>query len=398
MFFQERKPKGKLLLTDCSVADVINLRVLKNTCVLIEDGIIKKIGQTSEFSSVDAQRFSINGKTLTPGLIDAHVHLCLSAKPDCHLTINTQSTQQLLNTLKENQQLNIDAGVTTIRDLGSPLEMLSLMSELEKDDITFPSVMASGPVLTVKDGHAVFIGVIAGMSNAANLIKAAAEKGSTLVKIIGTGGNLSPNTDTKGCQYSDEEFSFIVNEARRAGFFVACHAHAASAIDQCLQFGVRSIEHGSYMTEDQLPKFITAGAYWVPTNCPGRMIKSLSEAAQDRVDRRRANLKKAIALGVPLAAGTDAGIGGVPHGSLAHELDEFIDAGMSPIQALRTASLQNAVMMGIESKKGSIDEGKDADLLVFDGDITNNKFSFHNPLMVIKAGSIVKNSLNGRQT
>jgi imidazolonepropionase-like amidohydrolase len=248
-------------------------------------------------------------------------------------------------------------------------------------------------VLTIRDGHAVFIGVVADAANAAELIRAAAAEGAGLVKIIGTGGNLSPKTDTHGCQYSDGDFSAIVAEARRAGFFVACHAHAAAAVDQCLRYGVRSVEHGSYLHPGQFPEFIRAGVFWVPTICPGRLVSPLSEAAQDRVTRRRNNVRQAIGLGVAIAAGTDAGIGGVPHGTLAHELDEFIDAGMNVLQALHAATLQNALMMGLEAHKGSLDAGKDADLLVFDGDIADPAFSFHNPVIVIKGGAVVKSAL-----
>ena len=403
MFFQGKKGKGRLLLTDCILADVVNLRVIRNASVLIEDGLIKKIGQPAIGANVP--RVSLAGKTLAPGMIDAHVHLCLSALPDCHLTLSTQSAEQRLATLKENLRKNIQAGVTTVRDLGSPIEMLSCMRELElstspqgevsgvRGEEFFPSVMASGPVLTIKDGHAVFIGVIAGAANAAELIRAAAAGGAEVVKIIGTGGNLSPSTNTQGCQFSDTEFSGIVEEARRAGFAVACHAHAAAAVDQCLRFGVRSVEHGSYLQPEQLPQFIHAGAYWVPTICPGRLIDNLSEAALDRVARLRTNVRLAIRQGVAVAAGTDAGIGGVAHGALAHELDEFTDAGMTALQALRAATLLNASMMGIEARKGSLEEGKDADLLVFDGDIDVPFFSFHHPSVVIKAGAVVKGSL-----
>ena len=390
MFFEGAKAKGRLLLTNCSVADVVNLCVVRNTNLLIEDGIIGYVGQTA---AADAPKISLAGKTLVPGLIDVHVHLCLSSLPDCHLALNSLSPEQRIETVKENLRLNLNAGVTTVRDLGSPMWMLKDLRELENSGMYFPSVMASGPVLTVREGHAVFIGVVADASNAAELIHAAAGEGAGLVKIIGTGGNLSPKTDTHGCQYSDEDFSAIIAEARRAGFAVACHAHAAAAADQCLRFGVRSVEHGSYLQPEQLKEFISAGAFWVPTICPGRLVSPLSEAAQDRVERRRHNIRLAINQGVAIGAGTDAGIGGVTHGTLAYELDEFTDAGMTALQALSTATLQNACLMEIDAHKGSLEAGKDADLLVFDGDIGAPGFSFHDPLVVIKAGKVVKGSL-----
>ena len=397
MFFQDNA-KGsmtetRLLLEDCILADVVNQQLIHNTCVLIENGIIKRIGVSAGFSiEPELRRISLAGKTLVPGLIDAHVHLCLSALSDCHITLNSLDSEQLTEIVRENLLKNLMAGITTVRDLGSPMSMLSILRELDSSMTTFPSVMASGPVLTTEDGHATFIGVAANASNAAELIKSAASEGAELVKLVGTGGNLSPNTDTHGCQYSDEDFSGIVQEAQAAGFSVACHVHAAAAADQCLRFGVRSIEHGSYIKVEQLPEFIKAGAYWVPTICPGRLVNGLSEAALDRVARRRSNLRHAINLGLNIAAGTDAGIGGVKHGCLAHELDEFMDGGMTPLQALRTATFQNAVMMGIEEKKGSLETGKDADILVFDGDISAPGFSFHNPELIIKAGALVKGS------
>ena len=390
MFFQENRAKGRLLLTDCILADVVNLRVLRNASVLIENGIIRQAGQSI---TADIPRISLAGKTLVPGMIDAHVHLCLSALPDCHLTLNNQSAEQITETVRENLNRNLNAGITTVRDLGSPIGMLTCLKEIECEDGWFPSVMASGPVLTIKDGHAAFIGVIADAARSAELIRASAAKGAEVVKIIATGGNLSPSTDTHGCQFSDADFSGIAEEARRAGFHTACHAHAAAAVDQCLRFGVRSVEHGSYLRPEQLPEFIKAGTYWVPTICPGRLISPLSEAALDRVARRRSNVREAIRLGVAIGAGTDAGIGGVAHGTLAHELDELTDAGMTALQALRTATLGNAVMMGIEAHKGSLEPGKDGDIVVFDGDIETPHFSFHHPSIVIKAGAVVHGSL-----
>jgi imidazolonepropionase-like amidohydrolase len=390
MFFQENRAKDRLLLTDCVLADVTNMHVLRGVSVLIEGGVIRHVGNPLV---INAPRISLAGKTLAPGMIDAHVHLCLSSLPDCHTTLDGLNAEQRMEIIRENLRRNLNAGVTSVRDLGSRMEMLADLRELERGGEHFPSVMASGPALTIKDGHATFIGVVADPSNSADLIRAAAAEGAEVVKIIGTGGNLSPSTDTQGCQFTDEEFSAIVAEARRAGLAVACHAHATAAVEQCLRFGVRSVEHGSYLLPDQLPHFISAGAYWVPTICPGRLIDNLSEAALDRVTRRRSNVRLAIEMGVAVAAGTDAGIGGVAHGALAHELDELMDAGMTALQALRSACLLNAIMMGIETYKGSLEEGKDADLLVFDGDIEAPGFSFHNPSLVIKGGVVVKSSL-----
>lgn len=393
IFYQNRPVNERLLLTDCVIADVVNLRILPGASVLIENGMIRQISSGGDIIS-NARRISLHGKTLTPGLIDSHVHLCLSSLWGCHLDLDRQNAEQRVRIVRENLRLNLQAGVTTVRDLGSPIEMLAELQRLEQCGEVFPSVIASGPVLTVKDGHAAFIGVITSKKNCAKLIHTAAGQGAGVVKIIGTGGNLSPSTDTHSCQFSDSTFSYITETARRAGMSVACHAHAAAAVRQCLNFGVRSIEHGSYLDQTMLPGFLNTGAFWVPTICPGRLVHGLTDAAKERVSLRRSNVRRAIEMGVAVAAGTDAGVGDVPHGSLAHELDELMDAGMTPLQALHAATLQNAIMLGSERHKGSLEAGKDADLLIFDGDITARRFSFHSPSAVIKAGVVVRDSLS----
>jgi imidazolonepropionase-like amidohydrolase len=181
-----------------------------------------------------------------------------------------------------------------------------------------------------------------------------------------------------------------VREAHHQGILTACHAHSAEAIEQCLRFGVRSVEHGLYITPGQLNNFIEAGIYWVPTMCALQRLESVNNKFQEAVSQWRCNLRLAIEMGVLIAAGTDAGVPGLPHGSLPYEIDALISTGMTSLQALRAATLQNATMMGAEHQKGSIAEGMDADLVVFDGDITKPDFAFHRPDAVLKSGKLVQ--------
>lgn len=422
MFFQRDLSAGRLLLTDCIVADVRNLSVLRGVSILLESGKVAAVGGFDPVG-VDAQVVSAVGCTVTPGLIDAHVHLCLSGQPGCHLTLGALSPDEKEGILRENLLMNLNNGVTAVRDLGCPWDTLEMMRQMDGGDAAcpsvqaggdvaypsvqasgdtaypsvqaggdaaYPSVQASGPVLTIPGGHGAFFGEAAYLGRAREIFGRLRKSGAEVVKIIGTGGNLSPNTDCHGTQYTDAEFSGIMDAARAAGFDVACHAHAASAVEQCLRFGVRSVEHGSYIEEGQILRMAEKGDYfWVPTVCPGRLIGGLSEEAIDRVERRRRNLRTAIRCGAMVAAGTDAGIGGLLHGCLPYELDEFMDAGMTPLAALRSATHLAAVMMRQEGRIGVVEAGAEADLLLFEGDIEGAAFSFHRPRAVIKGGRVV---------
>ena len=391
MFFAENKGRGKWLLTNCLLADVKNGALIPEASILIEDGVITAAGP-EPIHAEDAKKTDLNGAMVTPGLIDSHVHLCMDATADCHLHLDTADEDKQIETLRDSLLRNLEAGVTTVRDMGSRIQMLRQMKSLEAGGGLYPSVQAAGPALTVEGGHAMFVGVVANPQNAAELIDRALGEGADFVKIIGTGGNLSPKTDVHDCQYSDDDFAALVNAARTAGVFSACHAHSERGIAQCIKYGVRSIEHGSYMTAAQVEALKGSTTYWVPTICPGRLIPGLSKAAQDRVNQRRKNIRYAVEIGMFPVAGTDAGIGGAVHGCLAHELDEFTDAGMTPMQALEAGTYRNAVMMGIQARKGSLCAGKDADILIFEKSLADMAFSFHSPAVIIKGGVIAKNT------
>ena len=389
MFFGKEYSAGRLLLTGCNVADARNLRVLRNTTVLVERGTITAVGGFDP-AGVDARHIQADGCTATPGLIDAHVHLCLSGRPNCHLELDALSSAENEELLNANLALNLRNGVTTVRDLGCRWGMLDRMRLLERGETVFPTVLTSGPVFTVPEGHGSFFGETVFPEQAPDMIRRLRENGAEVVKIIGTGGTLSPRTDCHGSQYTDEEFSGIMEAVREAGFEAACHAHAETAIEQCLRYNVRSIEHGSYMSEDQVLRLADKDdCFWTPTVCPGRLISGLSEDAADRTRRRRGNIRAAVRYGVNLVAGTDAGIGGLKHGRLPYELDEFMEAGMTPLAALSSATHMAAVMMRMEGRIGVIEPGAVADILLFRGDIENGPFSFHDPLSVIKGGRLL---------
>ena len=390
MFLNKDYSNGKLILKNCNVADTRNLRVIRNVDILLESG---KIATVSRFDSdsVDAQIISAAGHTVTPGLIDAHVHLCLSGEPNCHEKLDELGEEGLRAVMCESLNLNLQNGITTVRDLGSPWDMLVQLRQLESTDIAAPTVFAAGPVCTIPGGHAIFFGEVIYPPQTKDMFSKLTDFGADWVKLVGTGGNLSPTTQCDETQYSDKDFSAIVSAAADAGFDVACHAHATEGIRQCLSYGVRSIEHGSYMSAEQVSALSQMeNCYWVTTTCPGRLIKNLSEASTDRVLRRRANIKLSVKEGAKLIAGTDAGIGGVPHGVLAYEIDEFIDGGMSALKALRSATHLTAIMMRCEGKIGVIEDGADADILLLKGDIEEDGFAFHDPAAIIKGGRLIK--------
>ena len=241
-----------------------------------------------------------------------------------------------------------------------------------------PRVLAAGQAICMTGGHARFIGREA--DGPIEIVRAVREQlaaGADLIKIIATGGVLTPGTSPDRAQFSVEEIRTAVQEAQRAGKRVAAHAHGAAGLKQAVAAGVRSIEHATLMDEEAAEALVRHEVFMVPTlsalattaGCPlgAGVPESVVKKAKDMSARHEASFKKAHKRGVWIAMGTDAGTPFNYHGENAQELERMVALGMSPMEAILSATASAAALLGLEDRIGTIQPGKQADLIIVEG-------------------------------
>jgi imidazolonepropionase-like amidohydrolase len=353
--------------------------VHERATVLIEEGRILALGATGKVSIPrGARRLDLGGMTLLPGLIDCHIHLCLGAEPDVVRAVREESSGLTLLKASRFARQTLEAGFTTVRDLGfRDHAIFALKHAIDEHLLPGPRILAAGLAVCMTGGHARFIGREA--DGPAEVIAAVREQlaaGADFVKFIASGGVLTPGTSPDCAQFTPEELAAGMEEARRAGRRVAAHAHGAEGIKQAVRAGAHSIEHATLMDDEAATLMRERGVFMVPTlsalattaECGLECgIPDAVRKARSLRGRHEASFKKAHRSGIPIALGTDAGTPFNYHGDNAQELERMVALGMSPMEAILSATSGAAVLLGLAQTIGSIEAGKLADLVVVQG-------------------------------
>lgn len=355
--------------------------VLDRATVVIKDDRILSAGPSrSTTVPRGASELDVRGMTVLPGLIDCHVHLGLGGEPDVVAVVETDAPGMTLLKAARHAKQTIDAGVTTVRDVGYKGHgIFALKQAIAAGLVPGPRTLAAGLAICMTGGHARFIGREA--DGPAEIIRAVREQlaaGADLIKIIASGGVLTPGTSPDQAQYSVEEIGAAVQEAQRAGKRVAAHAHGATGMKQAIAAGVRSVEHATLMNEEAAAAFVRHEVFIVPTlsalattaACPlgSGVPESAVQKAKDMSARHEASFKKAHQRGVRIAMGTDAGTPFNYHGENVQELERMVALGMSPMEAILSATASAATLLGLDDRIGTIQPGKLADLIIVEGD------------------------------
>jgi imidazolonepropionase-like amidohydrolase len=330
----------------------------------------------------------VPGATLLPGLIDTHVHLCGDSRMGALDRLPGYSDAELAGVIEQALRTQLTAGVTTARDLGdrrwSVLEWRDRAAATDGEGaVRYPTIVASGPPITSPAGHCWHMGGEAG--DAEELRKAVRERADRrveVVKIMASGGAMTPGTDVMACQFQLDELRLVVEEAHRFGLPVTAHAHGLPAVEQAVAAGVDGIEHCGCLTtrgielSDHLLESLAARRIQV---CPtlGKTADAVPPPALLEImartgvtwEARLAAVGRMHHAGVQLVCGADAGISaGKPHGILPETVIDLVDAGLSPAEALASATSVAARTCGLGERKGRLRAGYDADLLLVDGD------------------------------
>jgi imidazolonepropionase-like amidohydrolase len=347
--------------------------------VLVEDEVIVAVEAGSAPAPADCPVAYEPGTTLLPGLIDTHVHLCGDNGPRALDQLPELSQDQLNQIISDAFAQHLRAGVTAVRDLGD-----RDWAVVERRDTVAgqPHVVASGPPITSIDGHCWNMGgATSGFDGLRQAVRERAERGVDIVKIMTSGGLLTEGTDVGLPQFTLDELRLVVDEAHRLGLAVTGHAHALTAVEQCVEVGIDGIEHctcftrsGLHTPAELIDRIAAAGIRVCPTLglTPGAepppRIKAIMEASGLTWQLRFEQVAKLHRAGVALISGGDSGIGpGKPHGLLPQAVIDLAGAEVPLADALASATSRAADACGLADRTGRLRAGLAADLLLVGG-------------------------------
>lgn len=328
--------------------------------------------------------------TVLPGLIDSHVHLCADGRPGALDRLEFHDDAELPRIIEDALRQSLASGVTTVRDLGDRRYAV-LDWRAARPPGLWPTVLAAGPPLTSVRGHCWNMGgEVDGLTQLEAAVAERAERGVDVVKIMASGGMLTPGTRVTDGQFGDDELATVVRAAHRRGLAVTAHAHPLAAIDQVIAAGVDGIEHCTGITDrgvrlpDPTVEALRQNAITVcPTLgqtqlvVPRPEVAALLEARGLTVELVVLSAKQQAARlhasGVRIVSGSDAGVGEAkPHGIYALSVEALVAGGVTPEDALASATSVAAEAVGVGRRKGRVAVGYDADFVVVDGDPTQN--------------------------
>ena len=406
----------KTIIQCGKLIDVKALSVLNNMSIIVEGKRIVAVQSGYVDGAKGDQIINLKNKTVMPGLIDMHVHLESETNPNAYLDRFTKNPGDVAYQALVNAKKNLMAGFTTVRDLGGTHVVISLRNAINKGSVDGPRIFTAGVSIGTTGGHAddsnglnetfkkdlgPADGVINGVEDAAKAVRQRYKEGSDLIKITATGGVLSYAKDGMGAQFTIEEVKSIVQTAKDYGFKVAAHAHGAEGMKRAVLGGVSSIEHGTYMTPEVMELMKERGTYFVPTVIAGRSVADsalIPNYYPEMVKKKaleigpiiQSTFGKAYKAGVKIAFGTDAGVFG--HGKNAREFELMHEAGMPALEAIRSATVNAADLLGQSDKLGTIEPGKAADIIAVDGNPEETIQSMSKVKFVMRDGTVYKNN------
>jgi len=388
--------------------DVRSGAVIDSAVILIDGERITAAGSKLAIPA-GAQVIDLGDKTLLPGLIDMHTHLTGDPQ-DAGYSVVAKSVPRMTMTGAKNARLTVQAGFTTVRNLGAEAYTdIGLRDAINDGEMPGPRIAASGPAMGITGGHcddtmhapeykSVSLGVADGVDEALKVTRRNIKYGADVIKICATGGVLSFGDDPRTSQYTLEELKAIISDAHRLGRKVAAHAHGGDGIKLAVIAGIDSIEHGSYIDDEGIKLMKEHKTWLVPTLYLGDWLIENAEAiklpapllakAKVVLPAARQNIAKAIKAGVPIAFGTDAAV--YPHGLNGREFAVLVKLGMTPLQAIRTATVNASELLGWADRVGSIEAGKFADIIAVDGDPLKDVTTLERVQWVMKGGAVVK--------
>ena len=367
-----------LVLSGARIIDGTGAEPVRGRSVVVEKGVIAAVVEDAR--APRGNGVDLAGHTLLPGLINCHVHLCLGAEADPVRPLREEPLGLTAIKALLRARETARAGVTTVRDLGGREYVeIAVRRAIQEGLIDGPRILAAGRPVCMTGGHGHWLAREAdGPDDARKAVREQLKAGADVIKIIATGGVMTPGVEPGSPQLTLEEMRAAIEEASRAGRRTAAHAMASSGISDAIAAGITSIEHGIYLTEEIVAHMRRDGTFLVPTlNAPAAIASGgLAAGIPDFMVRKSevvvpahvASFQLAHRAGVRIAAGADSGTPLNFHGSLLPELTLMVKYGMTPLEAIRAATVTAADCLGLGEVTGRVAPGYAADLIAVAGD------------------------------
>lgn len=381
-----------------------------NQIILIAGDRIQAVGTATQVHvPAGAKVIDLANRVVLPGLVDCHTHLTMSPFLGAYRRLSMSVPREALLGAR-NARVTLEAGFTTVRNVGaSGYADVALRDAINAGDVPGPRMLVSGPPLSITGGHAdenllapefhaLGDGVANGVPAVIAKVRENIKYGADLIKIMATGGVLSEGDNPALEQYSPEEMHAIVETAHGLGRKVAAHAHGALGIHDAVLAGVDSIEHGSFINEEDIQLMKQHGTYLVPTLYLSDwfmenyqkmgLTENMLAKARVVMPAARQNVARAMQEGVRIAFGTDAAV--YPHGLNAHEFAVMVKLGMTPLAAIQASTVNAADLLGWTDRVGTLEPGSYADLIAVEGNPLQDVSVLEHVDFVMKGGETVK--------
>ncbi len=396
-----------IVLKGATLIDGTGRKPIKNSLVIISENVIAYAGGNSGVELPEnAAVIDLAGKTLIPGLIDLHIHMDLHGFADTYAENLVEDKLRAIRTVQEMNK-TLQGGITTVRNCGSVNHIdFAVREAVEMGWVEGPRIITSGKIISMTAaGNDYFLGMYREADGCDEVRKAAREQlkaGADFLKLMATGAYMNPGGVPGASQLSRAEMAAVVEEADKLGLHVAAHAHGRQGIIDAIEAGVKTIEHGTFIDDQVIELMLQRGIYLVPTYVVGFLFEKHAEAEGIpcfMIEKNRQteqlfknNLRRAIAAGVKVAFGSDAGTNYNYHGQNALELVLLAEDGLlTPMAALESGTRVAAEALGLDDQIGTVETGKQADLAVINGSLDQNLQPLINKVeMVYKAGKRVR--------
>ena len=396
------------------VVDVERGEVRREQLIVVRGERIEAILPGTTRPPSGARILDLSRYTILPGLIDCHAHLIGDlTDADALLPLQRSGAQEAFSGVR-NARSTLLAGFTTVRDVGTYRALVdaALRDAILDGTVIGPRMSVAGAYVTVTGGGGELIGAARdvtipldyrfGVANTADQVRervrAILNGGADFIKLIATGAVLTEGTRPGASEYTEEQIRAAVEQAAEYGTYVTAHAHGAEGIKRAVRAGVRAIEHGSLVDDEAIALMKEKGTWLVADIYNGDYIATtgreqgwpdeIMRKNDETTEAQRAGFRKAVAAGVRIAYGTDSGV--YPHRFAARQLPYMVRYGMTPMQAIRSATLSAAELMGWEDRVGSLAAGKLADIIAVPGDALADLKSLENVPFVMKDGVVHK--------
>jgi imidazolonepropionase-like amidohydrolase len=389
-----------LVLVGASLIDGTGAEPVRGRAVVVEGDRITQV--VDDVRAPRGRHIDLSGCTLLPGLINCHVHLCFGAEADPIRVLKDEPPALTALKVLRRAQETVEAGVTTVRDLGGREYVeLAVRRAIAEGLFSGPRILGAGRPVCMTGGHGNWLGREAdGPDDVRKAVREQLKAGADVIKLIATGGVMTPGVEPGSPQLTLDEMRAAVEEAVKAGRRTAAHAQGSTGIADAVEAGITTIEHGIFLTDEILAAMKRRGVFLVPTlaapaaisagglaaNIPDYMVRKSDAVVAAHV----ASFRRAHQAGARIAAGADSGTPLNFHGSLLPELELMVKYGMTPLEAIHSATSVAADALGLAGETGRLMEGYAADLLAVAGQPAERIGALSEVRLVLARGAIIK--------